>query len=71
MNKPDLINALVSKESLTTTNASKIINLVFDGFTDALKRNGRIEIRRVGNFTVREYGTYTGRLGMILITAVM
>ncbi|MCX5814621.1 MAG: integration host factor subunit beta [Proteobacteria bacterium] len=61
MNKPDLINALVSKESLTTTNASKIINLVFDGFTDALKRNGRIEIRGFGNFTVREYGTYTGR----------
>ena len=35
--------------------------MVFEGFTNALKDGGRIEIRRFGNFTVREYGACTGR----------
>ena len=61
MNKSDLIDALSTKEKLTEKNASEIINLVFDGFTDALKRGGRIEIRGFGSFSVREYGGYTGR----------
>jgi integration host factor subunit beta len=35
--------------------------MIFDGFTDALKNGGRIEIRRFGSFTVRKYRAYTGR----------
>lgn len=61
MNKSDLINALSTKESLTEKSASDIINLVFGGFTDTLKKAGRIEIRGFGSFTVREYDGYTGR----------
>ena len=61
MNKSDLIYALSTKENLTEKNASEIVNMVFDGFTDALKKGGRIEIRGFGSFTVREYGGYTGR----------
>jgi integration host factor subunit beta len=34
---------------------------MFDGFTDTLKNDGRIEIRGFGSFSVREYGAYTGR----------
>ncbi|MFH1080751.1 MAG: HU family DNA-binding protein [Pseudomonadota bacterium] len=61
MNKPDLIDALATQENLTGENASEIINLVFDGFTDSLKKGERIEIRGFGAFTVREYGAYSGR----------
>jgi integration host factor subunit beta len=61
MTKSDLISALSTKENLTEKNASEIVNLVFDGFTDALKNNGRIEIRGFGSFIAREYGGYSGR----------
>ena len=61
MNKSDLINAISIKENLTEKNALEIVNLIFDGFTDALKKGGRIEIRGFGSFTIREYGGYTGR----------
>jgi integration host factor subunit beta len=61
MNKSGLIAALSTKENLPEINASKIINLIFDGFTDVLKKNGKIEIRGFGSFTVREYEPYTGR----------
>jgi nucleoid DNA-binding protein len=45
MNKSDLIDALSTKEDLSEKNAFEIINLIFDGFTDTLKKGGRIEIR--------------------------
>jgi len=61
MNKSDLIDALSTKENLTEKNASEIIKIIFDGFTEALKKGGRIEIRGFGSFTVREYDGYTGR----------
>jgi integration host factor subunit beta len=61
MNKSDLIDVLSGKENLTAEDASEIINLVFDGFTDTLKKGGRIEIRGFGSFSVREYEPYTGR----------
>jgi integration host factor subunit beta len=61
MNKSNLIDALSTKENLTQKDASGIVNMIFDGFTDTLKKGGRIEIRRFGSFSVREYGSYTGR----------
>ena len=38
MNKSDLIAALAAKENLTEKQATEIINLIFTGFTDTLKR---------------------------------
>jgi integration host factor subunit beta len=61
MNKSDLIAALSAKENLSEKNAFEIVNLIFDGFADVLKKGGRIEIRGFGSFTVREYEPYTGR----------
>ena len=61
MNKSDLITILSARANLTETDTSRIINLVFDGFTDVLKKGGRIEIRGLGSFSVREYGAYKGR----------
>ncbi len=61
MNKSDLIEALAAKEKLTDKKATEIIKLIFDGFTETIKNNGRIEIRGFGSFSVREYEPYTGR----------
>ncbi len=61
MNKSDLIVALAAKENLTERQATEIANLIFSGFTDALKKGDRIEIRGLGSFSVREYDSYTGR----------
>ena len=61
MTKSDLIEALTAKQGLKEKEAYTIINMIFDGFTDTLKENGRIEIRGFGSFTVRDYGAYAGR----------
>jgi integration host factor subunit beta len=61
MNKSDLIDAISLKKNLTDKNSSEIINLIFDGFTDTLKKGGRIELRGFGSFSVRKYGAYTGK----------
>ncbi|MFB3924536.1 MAG: HU family DNA-binding protein [Syntrophales bacterium] len=61
MNKSELIEALSKRENMTEKKAQDVVNLVFDGFVDELKKGGRIEIRGFGSFVVREYGAYTGR----------
>jgi len=61
MTKSDLITALAAKENLTDKQATDTIDLVLGGFTETLKKGGRIEIRGLGSFSVREYGSYKGR----------
>jgi integration host factor subunit beta len=61
MNKSGLIEALSKKEGLTEKKAIDLVNLIFKGFTDELKKGGRIEIRGLGSFVVRNYEAYTGR----------
>jgi integration host factor subunit beta len=61
MNKSDLIAALATKENLTEKQATDIINLIFNGFTETLKKGDRIEFRRFGSFSVREYKSCKGR----------
>ncbi len=61
MNKSELIKVLASKESLTATEADKIVNLIFDGFKKALTEGERIEIRGFGSMVIRNYKTYIGR----------
>lgn len=61
MNKSGLIEGLSRKENLTEKKAIDLVNLIFKGFTEALRKNGRIEIRGFGSFVVRKYDGYTGR----------
>ena len=61
MTKSDLIEALAVKEHLTEKLATEIVDLVFDGFAEALKKGGKIEIRGFGSFAMREYNAYKGR----------
>ena len=61
MNKSDLVNVLAEKRNLTEKQAMDVVNLVFDGFTNELKKGGRIEVRGFGSFSVRQYKAYKGR----------
>lgn len=61
MKKSDLITELAKKEKITEIKATEIVNLIFDGFAEALKNDKRIEIRGFASFSVRKYKSYTGR----------
>jgi len=61
MTKSDLISLLSTRHNLSEVQAARIVNLIFDGFKDALAKGDRIEIRGFGSFVMREYKTYTGR----------
>jgi integration host factor subunit beta len=49
MKKSDLVAALVDKKNPTEKQAMDIVNLIFKGFINELKKGGRIEIRGFGN----------------------
>jgi integration host factor subunit beta len=61
MNKSQLVEALSKRLGLTQKKAEEVINVVFDTLTEALRRSDRVEIRGFGSFTVKHYGSYTGR----------
>ncbi|MBU2055972.1 MAG: integration host factor subunit beta [Proteobacteria bacterium] len=61
MKKSDIIAALSEKENLPGKEAFAIVNLVFDGFTRALRKGERIEIRGFGSFSIRNYAPYRGK----------
>lgn len=61
MNKSDLAKQLSIKANITKKKSSEIVNIIFDGLTDALINNDRIEIRGFGSFVIREYKPYIGR----------
>ena len=61
MKKSDLILELAKRHNLTEKTAMQIVDLIFDGFTDTLKKGGKVEIHGFASFTIREYGAYIGR----------
>jgi integration host factor subunit beta len=61
MNARDLATKLADKENLTQREVDAAVKLIFRLFTDAMKKDDRIEIRGFGSFVVREYSNYTGR----------
>jgi len=61
MTKSVLISLLSTRHNLTEVQSARIVNLIFDGFKEALVKGDRIEIRGFGSFVMREYKTYYGR----------
>jgi integration host factor subunit beta len=61
MTKSQLIEAVVNRGGLPRKAVENAVNTIFDAFVDALQRGERVEIRGFGNFTIREYRSYTGR----------
>ena len=61
MNKSELVEQLAVKKGIPYKQAEDVVNLIFSSMADALIRGDRIEIRGLGSFVIKEYGTYTGR----------
>jgi len=61
MNKSALIEIVSARTKLPKKKAEEAVNLVFDSMVGALAAGDRIEIRGLGSFVVRTYGSYTGR----------
>ena len=61
MNKFDLIEALKTEAGITENEATVVVDLVFDKMSEALANGGRVEIRGLCSFYVKEYKGYTGR----------
>lgn len=61
MNKIELIQALKDANSLSKTEAERVVTLFFTEMSDALAKGDRVEIRGFCSIFVKEYGSYTGR----------
>ncbi|MBI4126118.1 MAG: integration host factor subunit beta [Deltaproteobacteria bacterium] len=61
MNKSQLVEIVSEKTKVTKNKAEEVVNLIFDSMTQAMARGDRIEIRGLGSFAVKEYGSYVGR----------
>ena len=61
MNKFELIQALKDTTDLTKPEAATVVDIIFNEMADELAKGGRVEIRGLCSFHVREYGSYTGR----------
>jgi integration host factor subunit beta len=61
MNKSELIEAVAERAKVTKKRAEEVVNLIFDSMVHAMVKGDRIEIRGIGSFVVKEYGSYTGR----------
>jgi integration host factor subunit beta len=61
MNKSELIEQLAIRKDISNKRAEEIVNLIFNSMTDAMVDGERIEIRGLGSFIIKDYGTYTGR----------
>ena len=61
MNKLELINNLKEECQLSKNEAAAVVDLFFDKIADALAEGGRVEIRGLCSFYVKEYRSYRGR----------
>ena len=61
MNKAQLIQALKDATDLTKPQAAAVVDIFLNEMAGALARGGRVEIRGLCSFFVKEYKSYTGR----------
>ena len=61
MNKSELIEQLALKKNIPVQSAEEVVNLIFSSMSEAMVLGERIEIRGLGSFVIKNYGTYTGR----------
>ncbi len=61
MNKLELIQALKDATNLPKSKAAVVVNLFFNEIANELAKEGRVEIRGLCSFFVKEYGSYTGQ----------
>ena len=58
MNKLELIQTLKDTTDLTKPQAAGVVNLFFNEMAEELAKGGRVEIRGLCSFFVKEYRSY-------------
>lgn len=61
MNKLELIQALKEATDLSKSEAAAVVDIFFNEMAEELAKGGRVEIRGLCSFFVKEYRSYTGR----------
>ena len=61
MNKLELIQALKDSNGLSRSDAADVVDIFFNGMAEELAKGGRVEIRGLCSFFVKEYDGYVGR----------
>ena len=61
MNKLELIQALKDATNLSRSKAASVVDIFFNEMANELAKGGRVEIRGLCSFFVKEYDGYTGR----------
>jgi len=61
MNKADLIEAVCEKNSLSKAEAKRAVDTFFEQMSRALVDGGRVEIRGLCTFHLKDYKPYIGR----------
>jgi len=61
MNKLELIRKLAEQIGITNAEPRKVVNLFFDSIANALSNGGRVEVRGLSSFKVKDYESYNGR----------
>jgi integration host factor subunit beta len=61
MNKSQLVELLAKTENLKLKTAEEIVNTVFKEMEKSLVNGNRVEIRGLGSFKIKQYGSYDGR----------
>ena len=61
MNKSELIETFALQRDISHKRAEEVVNMIFNSMSEAMIAGDRIEIRGLGSFVVKEYGSYTGR----------
>jgi integration host factor subunit beta len=59
--KSELIEKLAQIEGITLKASELAVSVTFESMTQALVRDGRVEIRGFGSFKVKDYDGYSGR----------
>src|ERR1700730_16088887 len=54
MTKKDMVKAIAEEMGLTQIQAKEIVQKVFDGITETLVQEGRLELRNFGVFEVKK-----------------
>jgi integration host factor subunit beta len=61
MTKSDLIEHVAELNRVSKGRAESLVNAIFECLEEALGRDERVEIRGLGSFETRRYGSYKGR----------
>jgi integration host factor subunit beta len=61
MNKLELIKALKDRTGLSKSEAATVVEIFFNEIAKEIAKEGRMEIRGLCSFFVKEYDGYTGR----------